>query len=838
MNKSILIIFGLFTFTLLCFSCSENDMNVKGVSKLLAEHRKKNISNVEYELFFDIPKNKQENIYGISTVLFTVDEVQDVVLDFKISNQKIGKGFINNEQIDVVIIEEHIIIPEKYIQLGKNNFTLHFDGSNVALNRRSDFMYTRFFPDIARALFPCFEQPDLKALFSLELSIPDSWKAASAGAVCNIDTLAQEGKVLYTFQKTELMSTFMFSFIAGEFNVEKFNDNGREIKIYHREVDSLNINQFDDIAKDAFRAIEWMEEYTGIDFPFQKYDMAILSGLQFSSMESVGLSLFNSSSLFLTDNCTLTDKADRCGLISNNIALSWFGNFVTVKWFDDIWKKNAISSYYELIITSEFYPKLGFEQQFVERFVNAYSEDRTMGTNPVSHELDNIDDTKLFYGSIAYDKTAVLFLKLVDIIGVELFQLGIREFLNSNSYGNASWDDMIDVMSNYTSYSLMEWSQIWTQTKGMPTVETGIENDSLFIVQNDPFNRDIKWIGHVKVLAVGDDFKIPIKINVESISCSIALPKGTKYIIPNYDMMSYGFFLLDSQNIQLAIDSISTFKDPITKASILINLHENMLNYNICPEVYLNSLMEYIPTEHNSLLYSMAIDNFVFCLNKFQIEKSVASAGEEFLWSLAEDDEFSHRKKYALHKIITGPNTTHYKSRLLDLFSNKSMELISDINESISLSYVLAIISPEYSEEIIKEQLMDIKNPYTLKEYLFVSRAISSSQTIRDILFEDLLKVENRQIEPWAIKALSLLNHPARQTESLKYIRPALDILPEINKTGGVLFSEMWIEALLWGHDSVEAIKIIEEFILDNEDIIHPMLINELKQQTYSLYIN
>ena len=155
--------------------------------------------------------------------------------------------------------------------------------------------------------------------------------------------------------------------------------------------------------------------------------------------------------------------------------------------------------------------------------------------------------------------------------------------------------------------------------------------------------------------------------------------------------------------------------------------------------------------------------------------------------------------------------------------------------DAIRISYELAVRMPGRAEEIATEQLRHLKNGDTRREYLFIVPAVSPDVAVRDSVFRALLVPENRRVEPWAATALGLLNHRLRQEQALKYIRPGLEAVREVQRTGDIFFPKAWAGALLGGHTSAAARDSVEEFFADHPD--YPVMLgNKIRQQADHLY--
>ena len=150
-----------------------------------------------------------------------------------------------------------------------------------------------------------------------------------------------DGRKLITFKPTEPLSTYLFSFVAGKLQRAEYQDGERTIVAYHREVDERKVAQLEVIFEQVASSLHWLEEYTGIAYPFAKYSLIILPGFQYGGMEHTGATLYNDTRMFLSEYPTLDEELSRTELIAHETAHMWFGDYVTMEWFDDVWTKEV-----------------------------------------------------------------------------------------------------------------------------------------------------------------------------------------------------------------------------------------------------------------------------------------------------------------------------------------------------------------------------------------------------------------------------------------------------------------------------------------------------------------
>ena len=443
----------LFLIILISFGCSQNTQNFpeNGVSKKLADERKTNISELSYTIHFDIPEKIERPITGNVDVKFKLkDKTKPVVFDFNEDPSNVLEVKVNDKKVNYLFRNEHIIINKENLIQGFNSIQITFKAGETSLNRNEEYLYTLFVPDRASFAFPCFDQPDLKAKYNLSLSVPEDWKAVGNGET--IDELVKDNKRFYRFAETKPISTYLFSFAAGKFEVIEKEIFGYKMKMFHREFDKKKLeNNADIILNLHAKALKWLEEYTDFKYPFGKFDFVVIPTFQYSGMEHPGAILYRSSKLFLDENPSETQLLKRASLISHETAHMWFGDLVTMDWFDDVWLKEVFANFMAAKIANPTFPKVNHKLRYtMAHFPGAYSIDRTSGANPIKQKLENLKFAGTLYGAIIYQKSPIVMQQLENIIGKEKLQDGIKEYLTKFQFANADWTDLISILDSKT----------------------------------------------------------------------------------------------------------------------------------------------------------------------------------------------------------------------------------------------------------------------------------------------------------------------------------------------------------------------------------------------------
>ena len=805
----------------------------EGVSRELAQWRKATIKEVEYTLLFDLVENR-----GVAQVGFTLDAPQDIILDFRQTELvKDVRAFDSHESVEYSLRNEHIIIPMSETRPGRQGFSVDFDVDNQSLNRREEFLYTLLVPERARTLFPSFDQPDMKAHYRLSLAIPEGWEAVSNTPITTPEYDVEdwydldfghplpEGRKIVSFARTEPLSTYLFSFVAGEFEKRCYDDGRHRFSAYYRETDPKRLAQLDDIFKEVAASLEWLEEYTGIKYPFAKYDFVMLPGFQYGGMEHTGATLYNDTQMFLGENATLEERLRRTQLIAHETAHMWFGDYVTMEWFDDVWTKEIFANYFAARMAEPLYPEVNHRLNRLKTYTQAaYSENRTLGATPISQSLDNLRNAGLIYGQTIYNKAPIVLDKIVELMGEEAFRRGIQEYLTTYAYGNATWDDIIEVLDKHTEADLEMFSHLWVKKTQMPIVTS-----SNGIVGNIGSN----FVQSFECLAIYDDgSQKRIEVN-PSIVYEYDI-EGTTLIIPNIDGRGYGLFLLDHKQIEWMMENMTTIDDDLMRESLVIMLNEcneqsEFFKHKLSSRRWLDFLLGYLPEEDNYLIGS-TINGYI---GRLMLEVGTAE-DEARLLGLANthpDKALQRNLMLTLAHVMRAEATVEH---VFEMWIRGGDARFNEV-DNMNFAYELAVRMPERYDFIVSTQLERITNPDRQAQFSFIIRGAHPDKEMRDELFASLMEPANRRPEPWAASLLALLNHHTRQADAVEYIYPALEELQEVQRTGDIFFPRSWVGSLLAGHNSKRALHEVNRFLKDNPD--YPTLLrNKIMQAAWHLH--
>ena len=804
-----------------------NNLYEEGISLELAQLRKQEIKDLKYSLRFSIPEQKQEAVEGETRIQFTIQKPQEIILDFRESADKVKEVSVNGQPTEYTFLNEHIILPQSSTIEGKNEVYIRFTAGNQSLNRNDEFLYTLLVPDRARTVFPCFEQPNLKAAFTLQLEVPTEWEAVSNTSIASENII--NGKKHITFLPTEPLSTYLFSFVAGKLKKVEYADGERILTAYHRETDPKKVTQLNDIFEQVASSLHWLEDYTDVPYPFAKYSFIILPGFQYGGMEHTGATLYNDNSMFLSEHPTLDEELARAKLIAHETAHMWFGDFVTMDWFNDVWTKEVFANYFAACIVEPLFPSVNHSLNWIKTYTAAsLSEDRTLGSNSIRQPLDNLRNAGLIYGNIIYNKAPVMMQKLVEIMGEEAYQEGIREYLKTYAYSNATWDDLITILDAKSEEDLATFSDVWVNQKGMPHITFTNRCGQLEIRQRDPLNRGLIWPQHFQITFIGDEITT-LEVDLSQETYALTVPLNTKAILPNTDERGYGLFIPDEQSRAWLLAHWQEMTDDTARQSLLMLLYENYQHRLITDKEWINALLNGLKTEKNALIASTLCGYLSGPMQKLKDEKL-----EETIWLWTEKHPIASCRLQLIRCLISNASAPQSIDKLYQLWEKQSHPMLNE-RDYMTMAYELALYNPEKYENILTTQRNRITNPDRLRQFDFISQAVTPDTLQMDAFFQSLLKAENRRIEPWAASALAYLNHPLREKYAVKYIRPGLEVLQEVQRTGDIFFPKNWVSALLRNHNSKEAYQEVQAFFKAHPGY-SPLLTNKILQAAWPLY--
>ena len=767
----------------------------KGGSQEFAEQRKANISNVRYDLTFNIPARQKDKVTGEAIISFNLRNKIDVVLDFQ--GKINGDVYVGKKKRKVSTKNDQIIVPAKFLKPGLVLLTFPFTSQNDAFERNEDYLITHFDTNDASSAFPCFDQSNIEAKYETHLKVPEGWKTM----VCH------EEKPLVSSQ---------YSFVAGNFQEKASTREGYPIRALYSEKDPAKVLQLDKVFDETAASLKWMESYTSMKYPFKEYGLVILPEYQSGSTEFLGYTILDDQNIFIEDHASKEEERSRNEFVAHETSHLWFGAAVTLKNPEETWAKEIIANFLASKIIRRQFSKADYNLNFIRTHQKrAMAIDRTEGTHPIAIPMDNISHTSMLHDYIICDKVPVMMRMLEDIMGEVSMQNGLRSFLRTYFYKEASWDDLLNVLDKEApTAGVRQFCEVWVQQKGMPVIHTTYKDGQLIISQTDPLGRGLCWQQKFQVLVI---FNLgstrTIHVDMQQPIMTFKLRGKPSFIIPNYDGLGYGRFTLDDEYVtQLPLRLITTRND-LNRYLLLETIHDHYLMGKVNPS-YFGEIYRLMMKEKNPLIMSTAIDHMFKIA--FDMTPSQRNTLELCMMDLLGENKSKECRQIIIRKLAQNMTSPDVMRQISNIWEKHNEPTIFDEHDYMDMAYRLAMLQPERWQEILDTQRSRLDTEDLKKEFDYVSRACNPDEKKRTDLFNSLLKPQNRQQELWALQALDLLSADLYEPGNLDFITTSLSSLKDIQKNSDIYFPVNWMKNLLAHHKSVIAKQAVENFLTAN----------------------
>lgn len=788
-----------------------------GLEWSLAQARAKQIKSVTYGLRFEIPTKRDETVRERAEITFSLASAKDpVILDDKTAASDIETVELNGAPTAYEFHDQHLILAHG-LRRGMNRVVVVSHRDPASLNRQEDYLYTLFVPDRASQAFPCFDQPDLKARFELTLELPSAWAGVSNTRA--IRTVTQ-GRQTLKFERTPLISTYLFAFAAGKFRTATETRDGRSYTAYYRESDDEKVHRNLPAIFDLHaRSVKTLEEYTGLPFPFPKYDFVLLPAFQFGGMEHPGAVFYREPSLFLDASATRQQLLGRAGVIAHETSHMWFGDLVTMRWFNDVWMKEVMANFLAAKVTLPLFPDLPHDLKFyLEHQPGAADIDRSEGTNAIRQPLANLQDAGSLYGAIIYLKAPIAMNQLEHLIGASNFRAGLRTYLRKYKFANADWPDLVRVFSKVSHRNIADWSHVWIEEAGRPELSSRNEGEHLIVSQADSVGQHRLWPQRFAVASLPELSKAQ-DVDLESKSAS-AKPM-TKPLL-NSDGLGYGFFRLDEDVRASLPTELARIPSPIGRAVAWSSAWEECLAGRLPTEIITTMAFASLKTEASDLVLESVLARMQQLYWTFlddQGREKIASAWETEIWRQLDQPGVATRKPALWNTLVTVARTPATLDRLEKIL--KRQETVPGLPlaepDEMKLAEELALRRPKQSVTYYELEHARLANADRREEFDFLRPTLTADERTRKDFFFALKDPAKRRHEPWVKRALILLGHPLHG-DTAYMVQPGLEWLRDIQRTGNIFFPMDWISGILVNRRSAAEAELVRKFLSDHPD--------------------
>ena len=339
------------------------------------------------------------------------------------------------------------------------------------------YLYSQFETTDAKRMFACFDQPDLKASFELHVTAPAHWKVVSNGAIVSVEDHAEAGTKTVHFARTERISTYLTALVAGSYFEATDHHDGIDLGLFCRQslAEFFDTDEIFTVTKQGF---DWYHANFGVRYAFGKYDQLFVPEYNAGAMENVGCVTFLEDYVFRS-RVTDSNYERRAATVLHEMAHMWFGDLVTMKWFDDLWLNESFAEWAAAICQSEATRWTDAWTTFanVEK-TWAYRQDQLPSTHPISCDIPDAEAVEVNFDGITYAKGAAVLKQLVAYVGRDDFLAGVRQYFADHAFGNTTLNDLLSSLKAASGRELSDWAKLWLETSGLNTVSPSFEVDA------------------------------------------------------------------------------------------------------------------------------------------------------------------------------------------------------------------------------------------------------------------------------------------------------------------------------------------------------------------------
>ncbi len=830
-----------------------------GIPRELARWRAAHYSNVRYKLSLELTPGAQM-LKGAMEIRVTLSEgAGKIVLDWRVAPVKEGQpkprvwdiALNGKAASDAREVNEHIIIAGA--RRGENIVSLKFESpiatSGSAVTRyvdredKSEYIYTLFVPSDASTAFPCFDQPDLKAKFILNAIVPDSWKI-----VTNTDVRATyisphhvpdplKGKLHVEFEETNPISTYLFAFAAGPFVEIKDEAATVPMRLFVRKSKEEKARKE---AAEVFRlnreCVKFLAQYFDYKFPFPKYDLVIVPEFAYRGMEHAGATFLREESVLFPTEPTANDFLSRANVIFHEAAHQWFGDLVTMRWFDDLWLKEGFAEFMSFKALEAIMPEFNAWKAFYERTKPAaYLTDATKGTTPIYQEIPNLSAAKSAYGNIVYRKAPSLLRQAEFYLGADKFQKAVQLFLKEHAYQNAEWADLVKAFEKTSGRKLDAWAAAWVVRRGMPEVRVRtsllLPSKTYVVVslkQRNVLDEGGAWPMRLKVLAVyTDGTRDPETLTIEgdgeeraySLDSSV-FRRELAYIFANYEDYGYGRFLLDERSRNYVLGHLGKEKDDFLRALLWGSLWDSVREAELPPLDYIELAIKNLHIERDEVTAQSILNRVNIAFNAYlnaQQQKAVAPRLEQMLSDGMLKSEKQGLRITYFRAFQAMAMTDEARAKLKEILTGKLSVPGLTLRPRDRFDIITALMTRGDADAIaLLEAQSKTDTTDDARRYAYASGAARGTAENKQKYFDAFLN-DTTLAESWIEASVNPFNSIHQSALTFPYLESALKELPKLKRTRKIFFVNQWLAAFIGGQCDARALAVVQDFLKREE---------------------
>jgi aminopeptidase N len=525
-----------------------------------------------------------------TTVEFEALPGADSYID--LAADRVHRAVLNGHDIDTSGYDESTGIP--LAGLAHHNVLVveadcRYSNTGEGLHRFVDpvdehvYLYSQFETADAKRMFACFDQPDLKATFDITVTAPGHWEVISNGAPVAVQQ--HGGNRTHTFATTPRMSTYLVALVAGPY--ARWDD------VYSDEYGEIPLGLFCRASLAPYMDHERLFTETkqgfgfyhcnfGVPYAFGKYDQLFVPEFNAGAMENAGAVTFLEDYVFRS-KVTRYSYERRAETVLHEMAHMWFGDLVTMRWWDDLWLNESFATFASVLCQADAteYSEAWTTFANVEKSW-AYRQDQLPSTHPVAADIPDLHAVEVNFDGITYAKGASVLKQLVAYVGLEQFLAGLRDYFTAHAFGNATFDDLLGALERASGRDLSDWGRQWLKTTGLNSLRADFDVDdegrfTRFAVRQGgarPGAGETRvhrlaigiYDGSGKLVRVHRE-EIDVTGEITEVPALLGVPRG-KLVLVNDDDLTYCSMRLDPESLDVALDRIADIADPLPRTLV------------------------------------------------------------------------------------------------------------------------------------------------------------------------------------------------------------------------------------------------------------------------------
>jgi len=559
------------------------------------------------------------------------------------------------------------------------------------------YLYTEFAVAEANRVYAVFDQPDLKASVRFTITAPAGWQVLSNAPTPVPSTGSGSDRATWRFETGPVISSYIVAIIAGPYAAwhgSARSVDGREVPLGLFTRASLAQYAEPDVMFETVQAgLAFYEEAFGVPYPYGKYDQIFVPEYNWGAMENVGAVTFNESYLFRS-RVSDARREQRAIVVLHELSHMWFGNSVTMRWWNDLWLNESFATWASTLATSKVTEFTGVWATFAsDEKTHAAEQDQLPSTHPIVAEIRDLADVEVNFDAITYDKGASVLKQLVAWVGLDAFQRGVGAYLRANAGGNATLRDLLDELERASGRELTRWSQLWLETAGVNTLRAVVETDAAGTITAARIEQSAAP-EHPTLrphrLALGcyssdehgrlvrtDRVELDIDGASTDVPELIGLPRP-ELLLVNDDDLTYANVRLDDVSFATAVRRLAELADPVARAVVLGSAWDAVRDAELPASDYVRLVLAAIGHETQSAARGLALARLEVALGRYLADdhrEQLAAETGDAVWALAELAEPGSDAQLQLVKAFTRIATTQAHADVLGSMLDDSIRL-------------------------------------------------------------------------------------------------------------------------------------------------------------------